>query len=143
MYGYSMSEFRTNKPSYYVIGPNGDRMVARPVVRNIPANLKNINKRQWTTNTSVMLNKIRQNGWSHVKRDDIIKFIMYAYYGAFALKNNDDEVRRQVHNFHYAYSKISTRDPRNRIMISPAVLWRHLQPLTKAYLVFLAKIVEW
>lgn len=150
-----MLAFRSNQPSRYVVSPAGNRMVATPPVRNIPANLKNLNKRllanknAWTANTSNMLNNIRRNGWNAgVKRDDIIKFIMYAYYGAFHLIKFDmdtenNTARRQLHNFHHLYSTISTRDPRNRTMIPPAVLWRRLQNLTKKSLVTLAKIVEW
>lgn len=150
-----MLTFRSNQPSRYVVSPAGNRMVATPPMRNIPANLKNLNKRllanknAWTANTSYMLNNIRQNGWNAgVKRDDIIKFIMYAYYGAFHLIKFDfdtenNTARRQLHNFHHLYSTISTRDPRNRTMIPPAVLWRRLQNLTKKSLVTLAKIVEW
>lgn len=148
-----MLAFRTNQPSRYVIGPNGNRMVATPPVRNIPANLKNLNKRllahknAWTANTSNMLNNIRRDGWNGVSRANLIKFIMYAYYGAFHLiKFNMDTNNTSIHqirNFHYLYSQISNRNRHNQSMIPPAALWRRLQGLTKASLVSLAKIVEW
>ena len=147
------SVYRTNKPPRYVNNPNGRRMVATRVVNNIPANLKNLNTRlmtspnAWTANTSNMLNNIRRNNWKGASRNDIIKFVMYGYYGAFHLvkfnMNTNNISRTQIHNFHHAYARISTRDPRNRTMISPEVLWRRLQNLTKASLLSLARIVAW
>lgn len=146
-----MLAFRTNQPSRYVTGPTGNRMVATPIVRNIPVNLKNLNtrlmssKNAWTANTSNMLNNIRNNNWRGATRDDIIKFVMYAYYGAFHLKKffNDDNAEKQIRSFHRAYSKISTRNARNNSMIPTEILWRRLQGLTKASLLTLAKMVEW
>ena len=146
-----MSSFRTNQPSRYVVGPNGTRMIATPTVRNnVPANMKNLNtrlmasKNAWTANTSNMLNNIRSN-WSRATRDQIIKFIMYGYYGAFHLVKffDDEDAAKHIRQFHIEYSKISTRNIRNKSMINPEILWRRLQALTKKSLMTFARIVEW
>jgi hypothetical protein len=148
-----MLALRSNQPSRYVVSPAGNRMVATPNIPNIPANLKNLNKRllanknAWTSNTSYMLNNIRRNGWDGVSRANLIKFIMYAYYGAFHLIKFDMETnnseRRMLRNFHRLYSQVSTRNRFNQSMIPPTVLWIRLHGLTKKSLIILAKIVEW
>ena len=127
-------------------------MIATPVRSNIPSNLKNLNERfvtgknaknAWTHHTSYMLNNIRRNGWNHVGKEDLIKFIMYAYYGAFNDLKYHNGNNSQIRNFHRAYSKLSTRNPNNKTMISPSVLWRRLQTLTPFQLVKFAEIIEW
>jgi hypothetical protein len=149
-----MLAFRTNQPSRYVVSPAGNLMVATPNIPHIPANLKNLNtrllanKNAWTANTSFMLNNIRRNGWNGVSRANLIKFIMYAYYGAFHLikfnmdRNNNSEAN-MLRNFHRLYSQVSTRNRNNQSMITPTVLWRRLQGLSTPSLIILAKTVEW
>ena len=127
-------------------------MLATQVRNNIPANLKNLNERfvfgknaknAWTYHVSHNLNNIRRNGWNKVKRNDMIKFIMYAYYGTFNDWIYHNGNNSQINNFHRAYSKISTRNSNNKSMISPSVLWRRLQALGTSELIKFAEIIEW
>ena len=148
-----MLSLRSNQPSRYVVSPAGNRMVATPNIPNIPANLKNLNKRllanknAWTYHTSYMLNNIRRNGWNGVSRANLIKFIMYAYYGSFHLmkffNENKNSEANKLRIFHRLYSQVSTRNRYNQSMIPPAVLWRRLHGLTKKSLIILAETVEW
>jgi hypothetical protein len=144
---------------YTVVGPAGNIMLgtAVPAMRKlpanlkIPANLKNINKRlmtspnAWTANTSYMLNMIRNKNWRNASRNDIIKFIMYGYYGAFHLvKFGDERPKNDIAKFHHKYALVSNRNPLNTSMIPAEVLWRRLQSITDdRFLLSLAKTVEW
>ena len=147
---------------YTVVGPAGNVMLATPIptmrkVSNnlkIPSNLENLNKRllsspnAWTANTSNMLNNIRNNNWRRATRDDLIKFIMYGYYGALAIikfnlvgKNGSSN---SINKFHRFYSTISSRNAFNTSMISPKALWRRLQSIEdEKVLLKMAKIVAW
>jgi hypothetical protein len=144
---------------YTVVGPAGNVSLATavPAMRKLPANLKipdnfkNINKRllssknAWTGNTSNMMNNIKNN-WNRASRSDIIKFIMYAYYGAFALVKFADEekAKEDIAKFHHKYAIVSNRNPLNTSMIPAGVLWRRLQSITDdRFLVSLAKTVAW
>lgn len=147
---------------YTVVGPAGNVMLATPIpamrkVSNnlkIPSNLENLNKRllsspnAWTANTSNMLNNIRNNNWRRATRDDLIKFIMYGYYGALSIikfnlvgKNGSSN---SINKFHRFYSTISSRNSFNTSMISPKALWRRLQSIEdEKVLLKMAKMVEW
>ena len=100
----------------------------------------------WTANTSNMLNNIRNNNWRRASRSDLIKFIMYGYYGAFHRVKffGEDNAEDDLAKFHRNYSIVSNRNPLNKSMIPPRFLWRRLQSITdKDYLLSLAKIVAW
>jgi hypothetical protein len=92
-----------------------------------------------------MLNKIRSRNWSMVSRKNVLKFVMYAYYMAhWAYRDTqDNQIRRQIHNFDNRYMNISTRQRGNHSTISPEVLWNKLQRLTKNKLIEFARILEW
>ena len=145
---------------FTVAGPAGNVMLgtAVPAMRKLPANLKipdnlkNINtrllssKNAWTGNTSNMLNRIRNNNWRNASRSDLIKFIMYGYYGAFHLLKffGDEHPKNDIAKFHHKYAIVSNRNPLNTSMIPAGVLWRRLQSITdEKYLLSLAKIVAW
>lgn len=147
---------------YTVVGPAGNVALATaiPAMRKLPANLKipdnleNLNKRllaspnAWTANTSNMLNNIRNNNWRRATRDDLIKFIMYGYYGALAIiKFNSvgkNVSSNSINKFHRFYSTISNRNAFNTSMISPKALWRRLQTIEDdKVLLKMAKMVEW
>lgn len=147
---------------YTVVGPSGNVMLATPIPEmrktsnnlKIPANLKNLNKRlmtspnAWTGNTSNMLNRIRNNNWRHATRDDLIKFIIYAYYGAFQVVKfslaGANDSQNSLNKFHRFYSTISSRNAFNKSMIPPEVLWRRLQSINSdRELLKIAKILEW
>jgi len=145
---------------YTVVGPAGNVALATavPAMRKLPANLripdnlKNINtrllssKNAWTGNTSNMLNRIRNNNWRHASRSDIIKFIMYAYYGAFHLVKffGEEKAKEDIANFHHKYAIVSNRNPLNTSMIPVGVLWRRLQSIDDdRFLISLAKTVAW
>jgi len=145
---------------YTVVGPAGNVMLgtAVPAMRKLPANLKipenfkNINTRlmsspnAWTGNTSNMLNNIRNKNWRNASRSDIIKFIMYGYYGLFHRIKffNEEDAKDDLAKFHHKYAIVSSRNPLNTSMIPAGVLWRRLQSITdEKYLLSLAKIVEW
>jgi hypothetical protein len=131
--------FRTNRPARYVEGG----MIAMPTYPTIPNNLRNLNKRNnFPTN---MLNKIRSRNWSKVSRKNVLKFVMYAYYMAhWAYRDTqDNQTRRQIHNFDNMYMRISTRQRGNHSVISPEILWNRLQRLTKNTLIEFARILEW
>ena len=123
----------------YVYNPNGSIMVATRPHPNIPANLRNLNRR---TNFNVnMVNNLRNSR----NRGNLLKFIMYAYYMAWwayrDTKNNN--TRRQLHNFDHKYRNISTRARGNHSMITPKVLWDRLQTASDAKLREFASILEW
>lgn len=111
-------------------------MVPHP---NIPANLRNLNRR---ANFNVnMVNSLRNSR----NRGNLLKFIMYAYYMAWWVyrDSGDNTTRRQLHNFDSKYRNISTRARGNHSMITPKVLWDRLQPLSDAKLREFARILEW
>ena len=123
----------------YVYNPNGSIMVATRPPPNIPANLRNLNKRDnFNTNMVSNLRNSRNRG-------NLLKFIMYAYYMAWwayrDTKNNN--TRKQLHKFDKKYRNISTRAEGNHSMITPKVLWDRLQPLSSAQLREFARILEW
>ncbi len=120
----------------------------------IPANFENLNKRllaspnAWSGNTSNMLNRIRNNNWRRATRDDLIKFIMYGYYGAFAIIKFDQDGKNtsqnSINKFHRFYSTISSRNVFNKSMIPPRALWRRLQSIEDdKVLLKIAKMLEW
>lgn len=128
----------------------------RQVSKNlkIPANLENLNKRllaspnAWTGNTSNMMNNIRNNNWRGATRDDLIKFIMYGYYGALAIIKFDQAGKNgsqnSVNKFHRFYSTISSRNTFNKSMIPAGALWRRLQLIEDdRVLLKIAKMLEW
>jgi hypothetical protein len=132
---FSPVTYRTNKPARFVQGG----MIATPVHKAIPTSLKNLNKNlNWNS-----LKKTRNI--EKMSRNNLIKFIMYAYYGAWkAMKENaSNAARRQLHNFDYKYMNISTRQRGNHSQIPPRVLWDKLQRLSRNYMLGLAKIIEW
>jgi hypothetical protein len=145
---------------YTVVGPAGNVSLATavPAMRTLPANLKipnnfkNINKRllssknAWTANTSNMLNNIRNKNWRNASRSDIIKFIMYGYYGLFHRIKffGEENAKDDLAKFHHKYAIVSNRNPLNQSMIPPRFLWRRLQTIDDdRFLLSLAKIVEW
>jgi len=145
---------------FTVAGPAGNVMLgtAVPAMRKLPANLKipdnfkNINTRlmsspnAWTGNTSNMLNNIRNKNWRNASRSDIIKFIIYGYYGLFHRIKffGEEDAKDDLAKFHHKYAIVSNRNPLNTSMIPAGVLWRRLQSITdEKYLLSLAKIVAW
>ena len=138
-YSRSLVMFRTNRPARFV----GGNQIAVPVYPSIPNNLRNLNKRR--NFPTEMVNRLRSRNWVSVSRNNVIKFIMYAYYMAWDVyrDTSDNNTRRQLHNFDNKYMNISTRQRGNHSMITPEVLWNRLQRLTKTKLIEFAKILEW
>jgi len=134
-----MSAYRTNRPARYVEGGQ----IAMPEYKPIPINMRNLNKR--TNFDSTALNHIRHRGWGHVSRNNVIKFVMNAYFMAWWVyrEEKNNTARKQLHNFDMKYMNISTRERGNHSMITPVVLWNKLQRLTRVELVKFAKIIEW
>jgi hypothetical protein len=118
-------------------------MVATPPIPNIPNNLKNLNKRLMANKDAFAV--YQYANWPGRTREDIIRFIMYAYYAALnRVKFYDNfNSKRKVSKFHRVYASVSTRNPDNTNMISPSVLWRRLHSLTKTFLLQLAEIIVW
>lgn len=92
-----------------------------------------------------MLNKIRSRNWGKVSRNNVIKFVMYAYYMAHWVyrDTHDRKTLTQIHTFDHMYMSISTRQSGNHSVISPEILWNKLQRLTRNKLIEFARVLEW
>jgi len=134
--------------SKYVIHPNASISLGEP--RVIPSNLRYINKSLniLRSDTFSWADTVQNLSRKNKNRDELIKYIMILYYGAFGAirKNlNVSQKKRQLKNFHLEYLKLtpSNRSPNNNNMITSSILWSRLDSLSKDQLTRLSKVITW